>query len=142
MKTQAISYMNLLLQSDARYSRADGTGGATIGVESPEHTCCFCVPNAADQTFTRKESVLGKKQVLLSARFDPAADSSAPTSSTSIHLISDRAEGRMPKQIATVYRRVACELEGGVDDARKRLDVVLMGAALAALNATTKMPSD
>ncbi len=128
-------YMNLLIQSDARWHRADGTGGAAVSVESPQNMCCFCIPNAADQAFSRKKSPLGQQEVLMTAQFD---DSKPPAC---IHLISDRREGRMPKHLATRYRRVVCELDGS-GAARTKLDIILMGASLAALNATTQMPSD
>ena len=84
-----------------------------------------------DQQFSRKKAPLGKKQVLMIAQFDGGG----AVKGTSLHLITDPREGRMPKELPmTIMRRVVCELQG--DDARKRLDAILMGAVLAALHAT------
>ena len=59
--------------------------------------------------------------------------------STTIHLVTDRSEGRMPADFSTNVRQVVCDCRLG--EARKTLDLLLMSATLAALNATTKVPS-
>lgn len=125
-------YMNMLIQSDARWNRADGTGGAAVSVESPQNMCCFCIPNAADQTFSRKKSPLGKREVMMNVHFDGATS----TEGTSVHLISDSKEGRMKSPHSSQYRRVMCELDGSSGEARKRLDLLLISASLAAVNVT------
>ena len=77
----ATSYMNLLLQSGARWNRADGTRSATIHVEPAQNVCCFCIPDA-DQRIPRKKSTLGKQEIRMSV-------TNGAHGSTALHLVTD-----------------------------------------------------
>lgn len=127
------SLMNCGVQAGARWQRRDGTGGAMIA--EPERVgCCTTAP----QSISRKKSALGKKEVPFTATFD--VEKGHPAETTMVHAVTDSSAGKVPQFIATNVRQVVVELDK-ITDPHKKLDCILIGATLAALNVTTGIPS-
>ena len=92
------------------------------------------------QQLTRKQSPLGKEEtplaVVLGTELVPGGRAAE---GTAIHMITDKRQ-KMPRalrQTLNITREVLCELGGGLQE-REKLDVILMGAALAILSVTAK----
>lgn len=115
-------------QDIARWALADGSGRGMVSLEHPHMTCCFCIPDA-DPNFPRKRGAFGKKEMRMSV------DLGSPAAAATLHLITDRTEGKQHEELSTSILRVLCQLDG-VGEARKKLDLLLIGASVAALHVT------
>lgn len=96
-------------------------------------TCCFCLPNGYKIT-SRKKSLLGKKEVPLPVLI---GDGTAEKEKGVVHLVLEGP--KLPRELRSTMaaHEVICEFGGGCGE-REQLDILLMGAAMAAINVTAK----